>query len=304
MNLEAFKKWIRAHPGLESTAYLLHNNLFPFLNFSGTSLRDRSLDESATYVLSVAERYRSAAQFLGRSLEDTTVLEVGPGDNLAVALCLVAGGARGVVCIDRFNCLTELHRNRAIYRAVLGRISEEERRRAVEGCPWCLDPKTSLDKGAITYLPNVTLEQCASVLAAGGFDCALSNAALEHVKDVVAGIVAMGTVLAPDGWMFHEVDFRCHGRFAGISALHFLTIPEVRWQAMGANLGAPNRSRINTYRRVFRNLGFACHEDVREQCDRAVAEAVFPHVDPAVGAECVEDLMPLVVRFAMERKRS
>ena len=41
MNLEPLKRWVRRRPAIEAVAYVLHNNLFPFVNFSGTSLRGR-----------------------------------------------------------------------------------------------------------------------------------------------------------------------------------------------------------------------------------------------------------------------
>jgi len=73
---------------------------------------------------------------------------------------------------------------------------------------------------------------------------------------------------------------------------------------MGSRLGAPNRIRINTYRKAFSATGFAIREDVLEQTDAAIAERVFPSVDPAVRAADVADLQPLVVRFTLARGRA
>ncbi len=302
MNLEPFKRWLRAHPALEGVAYVLHNNLFPFVNFSGTSLRGLSLVESVAYIGSVAARYRTAAERMGRTLFDAEVLEIGPGDNLGVALCLIAWGARSVVCLDRFDCLSQAHHDGAIYRALLDAFQPEERRRAESSCPWSRDPTRPI-AGAITYVPGCTLEEAERALGGRLFDCALSNATLEHVRDVAGGVEAMAARLKGDAWMFHEVDFRCHGRFERISPLHFLTVPDRLWWLMGSRLGVPNRLRINTYRDAFAAAGFTIGEEVLEAAGAAVVERAFKSIDPAVRAAGVDDLRPLVVRFLLVRAR-
>ena len=273
------------------------------MNFSGTSLRGLSLTDGVAHVRTVAERYRSAAQQVGRRFVGAEVLEVGPGDNLGAALCLIGWGARRVVCLDRFDCLSEAHYEGAIYRALLETLEPPERARAESCCPWSRDSEHPIT-GAITYLPGCGLEDAHRALAANSFDCAVSNATLEHVRDVTAGVAALAAVLKTDAWMFHEVDLRCHRRFEKISPLHFLTISNTLWRLMGSRLGAPNRIRINTYRKAFSATGFAIREDVLEQTDAAIAERVFPSVDPAVRAADVADLQPLVVRFTLARGRA
>src|SRR5207245_11238648 len=95
------------------------------------------------------------------------------------------------------------------------------------------------------------LETCGGSLAPYRFDCVVSNAALEHVGDVARGVAELLPSLKGDAWMFHEVDLRCHARFAAVSPLHFLTVPAPLWRWMGSRVGAPNRLRINAYREMF-----------------------------------------------------
>jgi hypothetical protein len=299
--IESLKRVVRRTPVLEYVAYLVHNTLFPFMNFSGTSLRGRSVAEAVEYVRLVANRYRNAAQNINHSFAGATVLEIGPGDNLGVALCLVAWGAERVVCLDRFDCLGQHHREREIYRALLNGLPPGERARAQRNCPWVEQHAPHDLVGAIHYLPGTELERCAPALAPYRFDCVVSNAALEHMSNVKGGFAELLPSLKSEAWMFHEVDLRCHSRFAAVSPLHFLTVPEPVWHWMGSRLGAPNRLRINGYRKIFAEAGFTIREEVLESVPMGVANATFPRIDRRINAQTPADLVPLVVRLTLLR---
>ena len=118
---------------------------------------------------------------------------------------------------------------------------------------------------------------------------------------VLIGVPLMAALLKSDAWMFHEVDLRCHNRFERVCPLHFLTVPDRLWWLMGSRLGAPNRLRINTYRKAFAAAGFTGREEVLEAADAGLAESVLRSVHPAVGAVAADDLRPLVVRFTLAR---
>ena len=299
--IESLKRVVRSAPALEYAAYLVHNTLLPFMNFSGTSLRGRSVADAVDYVRLVAERYRDAAKGISRSFAGATVLEIGPGDNLGVALCLVAWGADRVVCIDRFDCLGRHHYNGELYRALLSGLAPAERDRVRRNCPWVERPAPDALEGLIHYLPGTELESCARALAPYRFDCVVSNAALEHLVDVAGGFAQLLPSLKSDAWMFHEVDLRCHSRFVAVSPLHFLTVPEPVWHLMGSRLGAPNRLRINGYRKIFAEAGFTIREEVLESAPMGIANATFPRIDRRINAQTPADLVPLVVRFTLLR---
>ena len=299
--IESLKRVVRRAPALEYAAYLVHNTLLPFVNFSGTSLRGRSVADAAGYVQLVADRYRDAARRVSRSFAGATVLEIGPGDNLGVALCLVAWGAERVVCIDRFNCLGKHHFKGDIYRALLSGLAPAERDRARRMCPWVEGAPPGSLEGVIQFLPGTEFESCASALAHYRFDCVVSNAALEHLVDVAGGFAQVLPSVKSDAWMFHEVDLRCHSRFSAVSPLHFLTVPQPLWHLMGSRLGAPNRVRVNAYRQIFKQAGFEVREEVLESASRELAAATFPDVDRRIGAASAADLVPLVVRFTLLR---
>lgn len=295
---DGVKRFVRKLWPLEGAAYLVHNNVLSRFNYSGANLRSQRTPDAVQYLRAVAKRYRDAADGLGRTLVGGRFLEIGPGDSLAVAVCLVAWGAAEVVCIDRFDCLGAVHEQGALYRALLDTFSPEEAALVRRECPWLVErPVRHRVQGRVTFLPGASLESCAAALSGRVFDAVLSNAVLEHVQDPDSGLAAVGPLLAPGGWMFHEVDFRSHGRFENRSPLSFLTVPERWWRLMGDRVGAPNRFRPNYFRRLFHREGFDVHEVVVEAFSLDEARAVFPRLSKAVGAETVEDLLPAVVQF-------
>jgi hypothetical protein len=300
MMVETLKAWIRRHPILEAASYVVQNTALPHVvNFSGTSLRGRTLAQGVEYVHTVGLRYRAAAQRLGRSFAGARVLEIGPGDNLGTAVCLVAWGAQQVVSIDRFNCLGRWHREREIYRALVGRFTEEQRQRVLSACPWIESPEAPIE-GVVAYRTGRPLEEAGRLLEWQGFECVVSNAVLEHLSDVGEAFEALRPHLARDAWMFHEVDLRCHGRFEVWSPLYFLTIPGWLWRLMGSRLGIPNRLRLPAYHGVFERMGFGGQEEILEHAEESDIAAVFPRVVASLGVRHPNDLRPLVVRFYLE----
>src|SRR5215216_5629422 len=59
--------------------------------------------ESANYITRVGDDYLKYAGVTDDYLVGKNILEIGPGDNLGVALYFLAKGAETVTCIDRFN---------------------------------------------------------------------------------------------------------------------------------------------------------------------------------------------------------
>ena len=78
MNLEPLKRWVRRHRGVEAVAYVLHNNLFPFVNFSGASLCGLSVAESVAVTYPVFSHHVPGAPSVMVFALLVTVLTVRP----------------------------------------------------------------------------------------------------------------------------------------------------------------------------------------------------------------------------------
>lgn len=217
---------------------------------SGATHAAIGVDDSVEYVRRVVTDYLDYGGLGEGGLAGTRILELGPGDNLGVALCLVAKGARSVTCLDRFRPLRDELRNGRIYRRLHETSTAAERRVMDAALRWSADGTVRFDPERIDCRYGVAVEEASSVLPAGSFDVVISRAVLEHVYDLEAAWHGMTRLLAADGRMWHKVDFRNHGFFAGVHPLHFLTLNPALWKLVSSPDPTLNRQRLPSYLRL------------------------------------------------------
>ena len=215
-------------------------------------------DEPATraaYKRGVFEAFLRHGGLERDELAGTRVLEVGPGDDLSVALRFLAAGAAEVTCVDRFRFEVDPDWERAVYRVVLEELDEEGRERL--GGVIDADGRLERHSDRLRVISDAGIEDAARALEHGSFDLIASVAVLEHVYDLEASMRAMDDLLAAGGRMVHYVDLRDHGMLSagGHHPLEFLTIPERAYRLMTSHTGAPNRERLSSYRALLRDLG-------------------------------------------------
>jgi SAM-dependent methyltransferase len=261
--------------------------------------------DRVAYSRTIFELFCGTSGLSREQLLGLRVLELGPGEDLGVALRFVAAGAAKVSCIDRFEFHVDPEWEREVYRLLLDDVDAPGRERLAEllardGIPDPASPRLEVVHGA-------GIEAGAEHLQDGGFDLIGSVAVLEHVYDLPAALRAMDELLAPDGIMVHQVDLRDHGMFSGGGRhpLEFLTLGEGVYRLMTSHTGAPNRERIGTYRELLDELGHDARIQIgniggapdpidpyREQI------AVGREIDPSL-AESIEGLRSrLAPRFA------
>lgn len=189
------------------------------------------------------------------SVAGLRVLELGPGEDLCVALRFLAAGAASVACIDRFLFHVDPAWERALYRALLEDLDAQGRQRLSD----VLSPDGELigERSRLEVVRGVGIEEGAERFGDHSFDLIVSVAVLEHVYDLEAALRAMDSLLVPGGLMVHQVDLRDHGMFSngGRHPLEFLTLGERTYRLMTSHTGAPNRERIGTYRNLLGQLG-------------------------------------------------
>jgi SAM-dependent methyltransferase len=302
--LNRIKTIVRKSPVLEGITYLIHNNLLPFVNFSGASIEDKSIPESVQYVEAVAGIYTSKLSAVGIEIPNKTILEVGPGDNLGVALKLISLGARKVICLDRFRCQRDEAKVQAVYRELIERMTPPERGR-------CLEALLPAQEGyrfrsdRIEYVPDTEVERSLGIFGGRVADIIVSNAVLEHVYDLEETFRNLDLLLKPGGYMYHGVDLRCHNRFERTSELYFLTIPQWLWNLMGCNIGAPNRKRIGFYKHLFEKFNLTLiSEEVTIEANAEEVERIYDHLDREFEGAGKEELKPLAVGFVLQSKSS
>jgi hypothetical protein len=219
---------------------------------------DQSVDTSkaVAYIERVFADYCKYADLGDSWFENKSVLELGPGDNLGIALLFIAAGAREVVCLDQFYCLRDNGRERLIYLELRKRLPADRRAR--------FDQAVNLENGLefqperIRSIYGTGAQQATDRLAGQKFDVIISRSVLEEVDKVDQAFRVMDSMLAPGGWMIHQIDMSDYGMFSsrGFHPLEFLTIPAPVYRMMTRSCSKPNRHLTDFYRKQMSDLGY------------------------------------------------
>jgi SAM-dependent methyltransferase len=214
-----------------------------------------STAESVAYINRVYEDYRNYGGLLEQAIRGKRILEVGPGDNLGVALRLYAAGAAQVVCLDKFFARRDEAQQLAVYGALRDTLSAPERARfdaalSLEGS----SPRFNAD--CVRYLYGSSAEDAVEALGADTFDFVVSRAVIWEIHETDRALDALTTVLRKGGRMVHKIAcidwmFRDHGHHP----LEFLTVPDRLYRWIAHDSGKSNRRSIAWYREKLATLG-------------------------------------------------
>ncbi|MEQ8247527.1 MAG: methyltransferase domain-containing protein [Alphaproteobacteria bacterium] len=244
---------------------------------SGTRHRHGNIEKSIAYIDRVYEdylRYGEIEAFRG------SVCEIGPGDNLGVALRILGGGAEEVVSIDRFYSRRDEAYQQAVYQVLadtygLGHLFQGD--------------VAESNVQQLTYLPATPAEQFFGT-AGGRFDFIVSRAVLEHLTDPIAALSQMSAALKSGGMMIHRIDLRDHGMFPRHRSLEFLTVSDPVYRRMTQNSGRPNRVLVDRYRRWLNESGLSGRILVSRLA------GVRTELDPACWQELAVDVREQALR--------
>lgn len=268
-----------------------------------TTHAGKPLSYSLPYINEVFNDYLRCSGLHSCDLADKRILEVGPGDNLGVALRFVATGAKQVVCVDKFLPASDQVQHCEIYRALRDTFTIYEQ--AAFDSVVNLEGGVHTDQQRLLHLVGVPIEQAAERFEPASFDLIVSRAVLEHVYDLDAAFAAMDCLLAPGGYMVHKVDFRDHGLFSssGQHPLTFFTIPDQLYKLMAYDSGKPNRRLIDYYRRKLAELGYEFRVYVTHIVGIDTEIAIPQKYDP-YGAHCPETTRTLIesIRPRLQRE--
>jgi SAM-dependent methyltransferase len=224
----------------------------------GSTHLHQNLTESLDYIQRQFANYITYADLSADSLKGKRILELGPGDNLGVALKFLAAGAASVVCLDRFYSKRNPEYERRIYAALRDTLGAEEQIRFDQSVKLTESAEFNQEKLKSVY--GVSLEELADKLAHDHdkFDVVLSCAVLEEIYDPDPVFAAMDRLLAPGGSLVHVIDLGDYGMFRnqGMHPLTFLTISEPIYKRMASDSGLPNRKRLGYYVEKMKELGY------------------------------------------------
>ncbi|CAN5434531.1 hypothetical protein BH10ACT11_BH10ACT11_09240 [soil metagenome] len=243
---------------------------------AGSTHRETDPREAVNYISAVFEDYLTYGRLAEGDLEGATVLELGPGDSLGVALRFVAAGARRIVCVERYRVWQNPAHQREIYEELIRRLPPEQRSRTESAIEFG-DAGVSFDPAVIELVEGPGAEGLDGLLALGSVDLIVSRAVLEYVPEIERSLHQQARLLSDDGMIAHKIDLRDHGLFtsAGHHPLTFLEIPERLYRAMSTNTGMPNRWRASEYADALESLGLEV--DVLVTHAAGIETEVVPH---------------------------
>ena len=189
-------------------------------------------DNAVDYALQITRNYLDMLRRRGITLDKATILEIGPGADFAVQLVLASHGAV-VTLADRFLAQWDDDFHPGFYRDFMARYDGPAR--AIEAAL----ARGGYD-GVLTLLPEPA--EALNSIADKSIDLVLSNAVLEHVRDLDETVAELARITRPGGVQAHQVDCRYHGDFS--RPLEHLTIPKQLFEARRLNNGCVDGTQL------------------------------------------------------------
>jgi SAM-dependent methyltransferase len=280
----------------------------------GATHENWSVDRSVAYVWEVFTDYLAYGELTPETLAGKTVLEVGPGDNLGVALLFIAAGAERVYALDKFRTQRNEVKEREVYQALRKRLTGPELARFDSAIDLSSGVQFRGDK--IQYVCGCGVEEAEAKLGRHAVDLIVSRAVMMELPDSASAFATMDRILRSGGYIVHKIaplhDYQLF-RQSGFHPLEFLTIPACLYRRMVSDSGKPNRKLVDFYRATMNHLGYSsrfhithvlssevkmppgsdlsnCPADMCRQA-RALIEAIRPRLDRPFRHLPTADLM-------------
>lgn len=274
--------------------YRVRWRLGDFRAEEGATHRNWSLPQSLDYIHRVLREYLEFGGITEPELAGKSILELGPGDNLGVALMFIAAGAERVVCLDKVFSIRDPVKEQRVYAAIRESCSPERQRR--------IDVAIDISKGIqfnpsrIRYIYGQGVETADRSLSPESFDLVVSRAVLMEIHEKDIGFRMMDRLLRPGGLMIHQIA-PCHdyGMFSGFGyhPLEYLTLPPRIYAAMAHDSCKPNRRMIGDYRSVLHGLGYSTTVHVTDFVGSVSGkEAIETPERRAAALALVEEIRP------------
>jgi SAM-dependent methyltransferase len=239
----------------------------------GATHRGKSTAQSVEYINLVYRSYFDYGAVNIEAVRGSRILEIGPGDNLGVALRLYAAGAANVTCADKLVSARDAEQQARIYRALRDSLTVEELERYDGAIPNCEPGR--IDATKVTFRAGISAERLHGAFAPSSFDLIVSRAVLWEVHEIDDALASMDKVLKPGGKMIHKI--ACKDwmfRQDGYHPLEFLTLPAWLYSLIAKNSGKSNRKPMRYYKDRLQALGYEVDIQVTQTVAREMPE--FP----------------------------
>ncbi len=237
------------------------------LDRGGEDWSNRRLDAHAAHVLDIFQTMRTAVG----NVTGRVGLELGPGDDVAVAYCFLKAGAKKMYTVERFDSVQLDERALKLF---------ETLDRLLPGTVRAGDVAEL--RGGRLVLDANRLHHTVGLFEVSGVpepvDFAYANDVAEHVDDPAVMFRATFAALKPNGCFVNNIDLAGHNAFSKTDRpLDFLTCPDWLWDLMFSHIVTTNRVRYSEFLRCARVAGFEiAKEDVLIRADETYLRQVRP----------------------------
>ncbi len=223
------------------------------------------------HIVEVFTFYQERLSRIGEDVKGKTVLEVGSGVYGAGSLGFLAMGAGKILLGEPGFVPPAPERFRVHVQAVLNAAQ------GLGGVELGTESVFSLEDGQVVFnaeAVDVIASHAESLAVADGtVDVLVSNAALEHVRELEAAVAEMARCTKPGGVGVHRIDFRDHGfhRFP-FDMLRYSRYAWERVLTTRTGLGGyQNRLRLGQVIGLFESHGFSILDVEKEQMSEELA---------------------------------
>ncbi len=220
------------------------------------------IETAIEYDLNVYDNWSNIyKEYTGRELvlDNLSVLELGPGDNLGIGLITLFNGAKKYSTLDVNNLIGKSF-DLGFYDSFFNYLTQ----RSI-----CSSETVELLRAQVNKLkrnePEMLNYSCRSdfdlmeAFKYESFDIVFSQAAFEHFNDFNATVEQLSSVVGDDAYLIAEVDLSTHSRFIReIDPLSIYRYPDVIYNLITTS-ASPNRLRPFEYEEILERHGW-------EQC--------------------------------------
>jgi len=193
----------------------------------------------------------------GMSFKDMTVIEIGPGTSLILALCLLHDGAKKIILLDRFP--------RWDHNIINQEVEYLENKRGMDVRKY-LDENMKPKNEYFQYVKN-SVENMIDV-ESNSVNLITSFGVLEHIRDSESAFSEMYRVLKKKGVLYHFISLGDHYNFN--DPMRFLKYPDWLWNIITKEgYSYTNRLRVDDYLEIINAQGFKIIDSESIVCDES-----------------------------------
>lgn len=203
----------------------------------------------------------------GMAFEDKQIVELGPGNSIALALNCLCNGAQKYQMVDKYPRIFKNDKQREF---ILKQITYFENKYGCNLNDFLNKTTLEFNQEKLTYVKN-SVEDLKTI-SSDSIDLILSISVFEHVKDVETSFQEMNRILKMDGIMYHKIDLRDHYNFG--EPFKFLKYSDFLWNKFLTKEGFSytNRLRVDDFKDVLTKHGFEIVE-----VDKLIFEGELPN---------------------------